>query len=768
MDKVFKYYAFISYKHEDEKWAKWLQKRLETYRLPVALQKQQHCPKKLKPVFRDNTDMTPGNLAEKLHENLELSNYLIVICSKNLAKESRYVDYEMQTFINMGRGDKIIPFIVDGEPYAADPRNECFNAMMKNFPGELLAANAKKDGKRTAALKVIASILRLNADDLIKRDKKRKSLRNALISVASVVSAMFLCITLGITFNLTAQNYEKEAINSNNYSDYSSAIKYAVKSLKVPFNKDKTGEAAQILRSRVIADELNKSNNQFHKNYEININSPSFYIYGESPDGSMVAVCDYSIIRIYDSENGKYLTEYEYSDREKAESYLELEEKEITEDTVTSKYTITESIDYSFLGTRCFYVYDDNNKEVFKYYEMDKNIEVKYLFTDNEEDILFFGSTVSMYSFSEDKAIAFSVAQLDEKSKISSVKISPKGKYAFVEVWQDCLGEYSKTKSTMYVYNLSDGKLISMICDENDSAYESANHNFYFSQDMQSLYVNKPNKIEKYSFTDEKSHLLEMETEDGYYIHDYTSMSVFVSDDFSKSCILKIFEYDNGAVFTVFNTYTGEEISSMKFKKSPSFAVTPNIETLIYSDGETIGVVDIDTGKPLFKKDTGLFYTTDSVMINEDGSYAAYRTSNNEVVLLKKGEEYYEKKETYYSSSTSAIHSLHGNKLVVTLDFAVYEINTETKEKILLAESEFEYFGNNFFDILTLDQITNYTASENHKTLLYDKLVTVRTGSDENISDSYLFECDYSPKHNLLVGSPYVRFVETSEIVVEV
>ena len=32
--------AFISYKREDEKWAKWLQKKLELYKLPTEIRKQ--------------------------------------------------------------------------------------------------------------------------------------------------------------------------------------------------------------------------------------------------------------------------------------------------------------------------------------------------------------------------------------------------------------------------------------------------------------------------------------------------------------------------------------------------------------------------------------------------------------------------------------------------------------------------------------------------------------------------------------------------------
>ena len=35
MEQQFQYYAFISYKREDEKWAKWLQDRLRWYKKKV-------------------------------------------------------------------------------------------------------------------------------------------------------------------------------------------------------------------------------------------------------------------------------------------------------------------------------------------------------------------------------------------------------------------------------------------------------------------------------------------------------------------------------------------------------------------------------------------------------------------------------------------------------------------------------------------------------------------------------------------------------------
>ena len=39
-----KYFAFISYKREDEEWAKWIQHELENYHLPVILNGREDLP----------------------------------------------------------------------------------------------------------------------------------------------------------------------------------------------------------------------------------------------------------------------------------------------------------------------------------------------------------------------------------------------------------------------------------------------------------------------------------------------------------------------------------------------------------------------------------------------------------------------------------------------------------------------------------------------------------------------------------------------------
>lgn len=62
----FQYYAFISYSHADEKWAKWLQKKLENYKLPNIIRKESdgRIPMHIRPVFRDQTDLGLGNLEQ--------------------------------------------------------------------------------------------------------------------------------------------------------------------------------------------------------------------------------------------------------------------------------------------------------------------------------------------------------------------------------------------------------------------------------------------------------------------------------------------------------------------------------------------------------------------------------------------------------------------------------------------------------------------------------------------------------------------------------
>src|SRR6185295_13015780 len=123
MNTPFKYRAFISYSHSDEKWARWLHHNLETYRIPKHLVGTETefgpIPERFAPVFRDREELASAtNLGTTLIAALEQSASQIVICSPKAAK-SRWVNEEILTFKRLGREHRIFCLIIAGEPGAS-------------------------------------------------------------------------------------------------------------------------------------------------------------------------------------------------------------------------------------------------------------------------------------------------------------------------------------------------------------------------------------------------------------------------------------------------------------------------------------------------------------------------------------------------------------------------------------------------------------------------------------------------------------------------
>ena len=167
-----KYTAFISYNSKDDRWAKWLQRKLEAYNIPVAIWNEkgeiiirEEKTKKLR-VFRYRTDLNTVSLNEGLAKELDDARWLIVICSPNSAK-SAWVGKEIQHFLDTGRRDHILPFIVNGTSYS-DDENECLNPVLKAaFPdGDILGVNIHDYGddpriyrKRKALVKTVSMLI---------------------------------------------------------------------------------------------------------------------------------------------------------------------------------------------------------------------------------------------------------------------------------------------------------------------------------------------------------------------------------------------------------------------------------------------------------------------------------------------------------------------------------------------------------------------------------------------------------------------------------
>lgn len=210
----FHYDAFISYRHldPDRQWAKWLHSTLETYRVPQKLRKQRRLPARLKKVFRDEEELPASpDLNKEIEKALKLSQFLIVICSPR-TPESEWVNKEVVRFRQMGRGDKILALLIDGEPGQSFPpalreiRRELIDAQghVRSAVEEIepLAADVRPSRidesprhlKRMARLRILACILGVSFDDLRRRELER-FLRRA-IAVATGASILLLLLTV--------------------------------------------------------------------------------------------------------------------------------------------------------------------------------------------------------------------------------------------------------------------------------------------------------------------------------------------------------------------------------------------------------------------------------------------------------------------------------------------------------------------------------------------------------------------------------------------
>ena len=116
-----RYRAFISYSHADATWGERLSRVLESYRVPATLvdtrnRSGQVLERRLGKMFRDRDELRASrSLSDSLHDALDRSDHLIVICSPS-AVASPYVDAEIIHFKEQGRQDRIHALIVAGEP----------------------------------------------------------------------------------------------------------------------------------------------------------------------------------------------------------------------------------------------------------------------------------------------------------------------------------------------------------------------------------------------------------------------------------------------------------------------------------------------------------------------------------------------------------------------------------------------------------------------------------------------------------------------------
>lgn len=202
-----KYRGFISYSHADANMASRLHRWLEAYRVPRRLVGRETpfgpVPTRLHPIFRDREELpTSADLGGQIQAALADSAMLIVVCSPRAAT-SRWVNEEILAFKRLGRADRILCLIIDGEPNATDKpgraEEECFppalrfhldsDGTLSDMPAEPIAADLRTvgDGRRDAFLKVAAGVAGVGFDELRQRELQRQVRRAFTVSAVSLV-----------------------------------------------------------------------------------------------------------------------------------------------------------------------------------------------------------------------------------------------------------------------------------------------------------------------------------------------------------------------------------------------------------------------------------------------------------------------------------------------------------------------------------------------------------------------------------------------------
>lgn len=212
-----RYRAFISYSSADRAIGEQFQRAIERYKIPRALRGVDHgfgaVPTRVSPLFRDRSDADASvSLAATLRDALAHSDALVVLCSPAAAK-SPWVGEEIRTFKALGRGQRIFPVLVDGEPKRFDAatcpqgafppalfaRVDATGAMIAEDGPEPLASDLRTtgDGPQLAMLKVVAALSGVPLTLLTERQLEAERRERVIVrTVAAVMTTLAVAASI--------------------------------------------------------------------------------------------------------------------------------------------------------------------------------------------------------------------------------------------------------------------------------------------------------------------------------------------------------------------------------------------------------------------------------------------------------------------------------------------------------------------------------------------------------------------------------------------
>lgn len=395
------YYAFISYCGSDEKWAKWLHKKLEYCHIPTELcKKHPSLPKKIRPVFWYKQDLSGTKLRKALHSELNESKYLIVICSPESAN-AFWVNDEVQTFIAQGKGDKIIPFIVSGTPHSPNPKEECFPKALKELSKEEEIRGIdvhRKEGKMHALIDVITTMFNIRFDELWQRHKRYQKRKRINIGCL-IILFLSLLLALSVYFKkIQNENRKKIIDNVTNLTHKALAqgdirlAKLIVLDFTQKYSKNlSTKENIQIeglVRRIDIQEQMTSYVLLAYDKYDIidskySENGDTIYIYDRV--GYDKAICS-----LWSDANGKYLGDKEFSILGKKASFKSSNYKILLKEKNISIYNKLGKLVYrvplKFDIERFFF--DEDRLLFYMVYNNSKKTMVEYNLRTNKECVM--------------------------------------------------------------------------------------------------------------------------------------------------------------------------------------------------------------------------------------------------------------------------------------------------------------------------------------------------------------------------------------------
>lgn len=225
--KQYTYYAFISYRGADVKWAKWFVKKADNYLLPTVtpddVKAGNRAPSRLKdddkylyPVFRDRDNLMSGHLLNQILDAIDVSRKIVVLCTPTAAQSGSWMDDELRHIIDSGRIDQIIPLVIEGRIYSIEEYETAGRSLDDPFPDDcnpyVLRRYMKEHREHEAAInyiefeeqgtrnperafiKCVASIIDMPFEDLWGRfgkEQKRKSrLRRLYVAIAAIAACL--------------------------------------------------------------------------------------------------------------------------------------------------------------------------------------------------------------------------------------------------------------------------------------------------------------------------------------------------------------------------------------------------------------------------------------------------------------------------------------------------------------------------------------------------------------------------------------------------